>query len=302
MSFPSKPGRLLLTREQAFEALRRSLELTGLQEKTVSSRQTNVRVALAKQLSVVDHFLSGSYRRHTMIGPLKSADIDIVVVLDDRYKEQGARAVLELVKRSLLDEYIKGTKISRNGQAVTITFSDFIVDVVPAFVRPWWTWDAGWDICDSGRNGWISTNPKKHVTISASANKAHGGDLVPRIKQLKAWNVTAGSPLHSFHLEALAWSIFGTSWWWNNGKRSDWASARYFFDRARGQLRHQLPDPAGTGSDVADYLQGAALDSAVSKVTSAFERCVRADKCAKDNDADGMHKAYSQVFGDYYPL
>lgn len=301
MSSPPKADRLMLTREQAFEKLRSNLELTGLQEKVVATRQTNVRAAVSSQLSVVDDFLSGSYRRHTMIGPLKAADVDIVVVLNSGYKKQGARAVLELVKQALLDEYKKGTKISRNGRAVTITFSDFIVDVVPAFVRPWWTWDVGWDICDSGSNSWISTNPKKHVTISASANKAHGGDLVPRIKQLKAWNVTAGSPLHSFHLEALAWSIFGTLWWWNNGKRSDWASARYFFDKARGQLRHQLHDPAGNGSDVADYLQGAALDSAVSKVTSAFERCVRAEKCAKDNDVDGMHKAYGQVFGDYYP-
>jgi hypothetical protein len=52
---------------------------------------------------------------------------------------------------------------------------------------------------------------------------------------------------------------------------------------------------------VAAYLHGTALDSAVSKVTSAFERCVRADKCAKDNDASAMHEAYGQVFGSYYP-
>jgi hypothetical protein len=301
MSSPPKAGRLMLTRDQAFEKLRSNLELTGLQEKVIATRQTNVRAAVASQLSVVDDFLSGSYRRHTMIGPLKSADVDIIVVLDRSYRERGPRAVLELVKKALLVEYTRTPTISRNGQAVTITLSDFIVDVVPAFVRPWWKWDVGWDICDSGSNSWISTNPKKHVDISSAANKAHGGDLVPRIKQLKAWNVTVGSPLHSFHLEALAWSIFGTSWWWNNGKRSDWASVRFFFDKARGQLRHQLHDPAGTGSDVATYLQGAALDSAVSKMTSAFEQCVRADKCAKDNDVEGVHKAYGQVFGHYYP-
>lgn len=290
-----------LTRKQAFEELRSNLELTGLQETTVATRQNNVRTAVASQLSVVDDFLTGSYRRHTMIGPLKSADVDVLIVLDRGYKDRGPRAVLELVKKTLLDEYKTGTQISRNGQAVTITFSDFIVDVVPAFVRPWWTWDDGWDICDSGSNSWIATNPKKHVTISASANKTHGGDLVPRIKQLKTWNVTVGSPLQSFHLEALAWSIYGTSWWWNNGQKTDWTSARYFFDKARGQLRHQLHDPAGTGRDVAAYLHGTALDSAVSKVTSAFERCVRADKCAKDNDASAMHEAYGQVFGSYYP-
>lgn len=291
----------MLTRIQAFEELRNNLELSELQEKTVATRQNNVRDAVAGQLSVVGDFLTGSYRRHTLVGPLKQADVDVVVVLDRKYKDRGPRAVLELVRKALLVEYTRTPAISRNGQAVTITFTDFVVDVVPAFVRPWWTWNEGWEICNSGNDSWITTNPKKHVEISAAANKAHGGHLVPRIKQLKAWNRTAGEPLRSFHLEALAWSIFGTSWLWKNGQKSDWTSARYFFDKARSELRSQLHDPAGTGSDVAAYLHGTALDSAVKKVTGAYERCVRAEKCAKNEDPMGMHKAYGQVFGNYYP-
>jgi hypothetical protein len=291
----------MLTRIQAFEKLRHNLELSELQEKTVAARQNNVRDAVAGQLSVVGAFLTGSYRRHTLIGPLKRADVDVIVVLDRKYKDHGPRAVLDLVKTALLVEYTRTPAISRNGQAVTITFTDFVVDVVPAFVRPWWTWNEGWEICDSGSDSWITTNPKKHVEISATANRAHGGHLVPRIKQLKAWNRTAGEPLRSFHLEALVWSIFGTSWLWKNGQKSDWASARYFFDKARSELRSQLHDPAGIGSDVAAYLHGTALDSAVKKVTSAYERCVRAEKCAKNEDFTGMHTAYGHVFGDYYP-
>ncbi|MBF6555934.1 MAG: nucleotidyltransferase [Acidimicrobiales bacterium] len=292
----------MLTRQQAFEELRSNLELTALQEKTVATRQKNVRDAVAAQLFVAGDFLTGSYRRHTMIGPLKAADVDIVVVLDGRYKVRGPKAVLELVKKALLVEYTRTPRISQNGQAVTITFTDFVVDVVPAFVRPWWTWNEGWEICDSGSATWITTNPKKHVELSATANRAHAGQLVPRIKQLKAWNLSVGAPLRSFHLEALAWSIFGTSWLWKNGQSSDWASARYFFKNAQGDLRNQLPDPGGTGSDVAAYLHGTALDSAVSKVTAAHEQCGRAEKCAMDEDVAGMHKAYGQVFGEYYPF
>lgn len=291
----------VLTRVQAFEELRRNLELTGLQEKTVATRQNNVRDAVAGQLSVVGDFLTGSYRRQTLIGPLNQADVDVVVVLDRKYKDRGPRAVLELVRKALLVEYTRTPAISRNGQAVTITFSDFVVDVVPAFLRPWWTWNEGWEICDSGSDRWITTNPKKHVEISAAANRAHGGQMVPRIKQLKAWNRTAGEPLRSFHLEALAWSVFGTSWLWKSGQNSDWTSARYFFDKARTGLRSQLHDPAGAGSDVAAYLRGTALDSACKKVTSAYERCVRAEKYAKNEDLTGMHTEYGHVFGDYYP-
>lgn len=290
-----------LTRTQAFERLRSNLELTAPQETTVAARQTSVRAAVARQLPVVNAFLTGSYRRQTLIGPLKRADVDIVVVLDRDYKQRGPRAVLELVKKALLVEYPKTPEISRNGQAVTITFSDFIIDVVPAFVRPWWTWDDGWDICDSGSDRWIATNPKRHVEISAGANRLHGGQLVPRIKQLKAWNRTVGEPLCSFHVEALAWSIFGMSWWWYSSQTSDWASASYFFKKARGKLREPLHDPAGTGKDVAAYLHGTALDAAVSKVESAYERCLRAEKASEADNLAAMHEAYGRVFGSYYP-
>jgi hypothetical protein len=292
----------MVTRNEGFERLRTNLELTGLQERTVANRQASLRAALERQLTVVDSFLTGSYRRQTLIRPLSRADVDIVVVLNRSYRESGPRAVLDLVKKAPLAEYTTGTKISRNGQAVTITFTDFTVDVVPAFVRPWWsTWDEEcWDICDSGNARWIATNPKRHVAISSKANALHDGELIPRIKQLKAWNRTAGAPLRSFHLEALAWSIFGRSSWWYHPQASDWNSARYFFKKARGRLREPLPDPAGAGKDIGAYLHGTALDEAVSRAESALKRCERADEAAKNDDLAAMHDAYRRVFGDYY--
>lgn len=82
----------MLTREQAFAQLRTNLELTGLQEKAVATRQQNVRAAVADQLTVTDAFLTGSYRRHTLIGPLKQADGDVMVVLDRSYRSRGPKA------------------------------------------------------------------------------------------------------------------------------------------------------------------------------------------------------------------
>lgn len=118
-----------------FVGFRRNLEITDLQERVAAVRQERVRAAVARGLTVQDSFLTGSYRRRTMIGPLR-ADVDIVTVLDRIYRRRGPRAVLDLVKSTLQEEY-PSSRVSRNGQAVTIRFSDFTVDVVPAFV-PWW--------------------------------------------------------------------------------------------------------------------------------------------------------------------
>lgn len=120
----------------AFTTFKSRLEITDLQTQTVSARQKNVRDAVVAKMTVLDSFLTGSYSRSTMISPLAKADIDIFVVLDPKYFEQsGQAALLDKVKRALRATYPKTPEISRNGQAVTITFTDFKVDVVPSFNR-----------------------------------------------------------------------------------------------------------------------------------------------------------------------
>ena len=124
-------------------------------------------------------FLTGSYRRNTMIGPLGEADIDIFIVLDPRYDEQsGQYSCLRKFGKVLQKTYTKTPAISRNGQAVTITFSDFKVDVVPAFYRN----GGGYLIPDFQLRRWIPTDPKKHVDLWTTSNKAHKGDLVPILR------------------------------------------------------------------------------------------------------------------------
>ena len=217
----------------AFERLRTNLELTGLQERIVAVRQKSVRAAVERQLTVVDSF---SDRVIAAADAHPSALTDLRRCRRPRCELQKSRphAVTERTSKALLAEYPKGTKISRNGQAVTITITDFIVDVVPALARPWWsTWDEeSWHICDSGSDGWIATSPKRHVAISSKANALRDGDLVRRIKQLKAWNRTVLAPLRSFHLEApavgLRQVVVVVSL-----RAIDWDSARYFFKKMR---------------------------------------------------------------------
>jgi hypothetical protein len=135
---------------------------------------------------------------------MQEADVDIMVVLDGGCRRRGPRAVLDLVKDTLREQY-QTSQISRNRQAVTIRFSDFTVDVVPAF-GIWW--ESGvLDICNSGDGSWIRTSPQKHIEISGKVNKRADGLVVPAVKMLKASNRTAGWPLRSFHLEVLAWKV-----------------------------------------------------------------------------------------------
>ena len=216
------------TIDQGFARLRQNLEITSLQEGTVSTRQQNVRAAVERDLQVLDSFLAGSYRRNTMIAPLSEADVDIFMVLSPNYYQpDGHAALLDRVKRVLQKTYPKTPDISRNGQAVTIIFSDFKVDVVPAFYRN----GGGYLIPNSVLRQWIATDPKKHIEIWSAANRAHDSNLVPLIKMLKGWNKRHSALLRSFHLEVLILQIL------NNVTISDFPSGvRYVFDKAEAQL------------------------------------------------------------------
>jgi hypothetical protein len=287
----------------AFEDFRGNLEITGFEERVVAARQEKVRAAVAGGLSVGGSFLTGSYRRRTLIGPMRDADVDIVVVLDRGYRRRGPRAVLNLVKDTLREEY-PTSKISRNGQAVTIGFSDFTVDVVPAF-EVWWD-SATLDICNSGDGAWIRTNPRKHIEISSKINKRADGLVVPAVKMLKAWNRAAGRPLRSFHLEVLAWKVLDPGWrayvfGAGLGMGSDPENLARFFAEAPGRLRRKLPDPARDEGDLGAYLTDRARGEVISRLETAASRCQRAERLLVDGDVTGAAILYRKVFGDAFP-
>jgi len=287
------------TIQQAFLKLKSNLEITGLQEETVSTRQNNVRSVVEGGLQVKDSFLAGSYSRNTMIAPLKEADIDIFVVLASSYyfhyngQNGGQAGLLDFLKRTLRKTYTRTPDISRNGQAVTIHFEDFLVDVVPSFNRD----GGGFLIPDSINSKWISTDPKRHSEIMSQANKAHGGNLIPIIKMVKAWNRNIDRHFRSFHLEVLALHVF------NNVTISDFPSGmRFFFDRGRALISKQNADPAGYGGDVGSYIgTQAQIQEAEQKFQLAYERALKAEQYGTQGHTKYAIEMWSKIFGDYFP-
>jgi hypothetical protein len=277
-----------------FDKLKQNLQITDLQGSTVSTRQTNVRDAVKAELTVLDDFLTGSYKRSTMIAPLTKADIDIFMVLDPKYyKQNGQTYILDKVRDVLKETYPKSPKVSRDGQAVTITFTDFKVDVVPAFKRQ----GGGYLIPDCILSRWIPTDPKEHVTIWSAANAAHNGDLVPLIKIIKAWNRSNGDLLQSFHLESMVLQIL-------NGMTISnfWSGARYVFDKGRTVVESSVLDPAGYGSNTGAYLNTQAkLDAVVSRFDTAYARAINAEGLENQGKIEDAFSKWQLVFGSYFP-
>jgi hypothetical protein len=284
---------------QAFNQLKNKLEITGLQRERVATRQSNIREVLESGLEVVDSFLTGSYSRNTMIAPLSEADIDIFIVLDDRYfhryngQNGGQAGLLDLIKRTLKKTYTRTPDISRNGQAVTIRFEDFLVDVVPSFKLR----SRGFLMPNSITQQWITTDPKKHVEISSAMNQSHNGDYVPLVTMIKGWNKSHSSFFRSFHLETLALEIL------DNVAISDFPSGvRYYFSKGVSLISKKNSDPAGYGGDVGSYLDSREIiQEAEHRFQRAYELSSEAVILGNEGYTLQAISKWRTLFGDYFP-
>jgi hypothetical protein len=288
---------MAITILRAFDDFKSNLEITDLQQSTVSTRQNGVRDALKNELVVIDDFLTGSYSKSTLISPLNKADIDIFTVLDSKYyynyngQNGGQAGLLDLVKRALIKTYPKTPNISRNGQAITITFNDFIVDVVPAFKRN----GGGYLIPNSKSQTWIATDPTQHVNFMAAHNKARGGMLVPAVKMIKCWNRNINNAFVSFYLELLAASIF------NNIKITDFPSGmRYFFDKGRESIKFTIKDPVEFGGQINGLNNCDTVENAVKKFETAYKIAIKAEQGASSSIKNAIDE-WKKIFGDYFP-
>lgn len=286
---------------QSFLELKQNLEISDTQGTIISARQKSVRGVIEAKINLIEpfSFLTGSYCRQTLIAPLKEADIDIFFVLDPKYyhhyngKNGNQAGLLDGVRKVLLKTYTKTPDISRNGQAVTIRFNDFVVDVVPGFNRQ----GGGFLIPNSVNQSWIPTNPKKHVEIMSSANKAHNNELIPLIKMIKAWNKNNDKYFNSFHLEVIALEAL------NNVSITDFSSGvRYFFDKGRTLVAQKNLDPAGYGGDIGGYIDThEKVQEAIAKFQLAYDRAVKAEDYAKRGYAKDAIDMWIKIFGDYFP-
>lgn len=277
----------------AFQQFKANLEISSLQESTTSTRQQNVREAVANDFAVLDTFLTGSYRRNTMIAPLKSADIDVFAVLDPKYyATQNQHSLLISIMTTLKKRYPSTPRIKPDGQAVTITFTDFEVDVVPGFYRT----GGGFLIPDANLKRWIETDPKRHVELWSQSNKFHNGALVPLIKMIKCWNRANGDLLRSFHLEVLVRNVL------EGITITDYPSgARWVFDKMRGKVWFKVADPAGYSDDVASYLTKPEADKIIAALDRAFRKAVSAESNASYGYGRSAMEGWREIFGDYFP-
>ena len=235
------------------------LKMDDKEREDIREKHKALRVALRQKLPLVDDFLTGSYKRHTIIKPKKSDekfDVDVFVCFDrEEYGDKALKELREAVFGALtkiMEEQpelgITAVKDSQRRSVCVEYGSRFQIDVVPALEIEK---DKMYRIFDKKTLESVDSNPKYHAALLSEANEAYDERLVPIIKILKSWKrIHCSEILKSYHLELLAYSIF------LDKKFSSYSeSTAEFFAEVGSDLEEAcMKDPANEEHLIDEYL------------------------------------------------
>ena len=230
--------------DDAFDKLKSNLEITQTESNLAQTRHQLVRDHIEGWWELVDHFLTGSYARHTKTKKLKDVDIFVVVDPDGPQgslaKGSGRSAVLAL--RDVLAS--RWNDLDADDNVVTINYGNEDVasyEVAPVFARK----GGGYTMPNGA--GWMDTDPQAQAVLITAKNKECDGRFVPFVKMVKGINREAGDPIDpAFLLEVMGLELVLEPF----GRYRD--EIRFFLASVADRIVDDWQDPVGLGPDVND--------------------------------------------------
>lgn len=249
------------------------LHIAGLLGEYNARDQDRIRVhleeiksALEREVSgQVDLLYGGSVSKHTYVDGF--SDVDALVLLDRAGVDAAGPDELRAYFARRLRARFPNTAIVEGPLAVTVSFRDVEVQLLPAFRH-----GDGFAIGTGEGGAWAPIHPRRFAEALTTVNQLQGNKVVPVIKLLKG--ALASLPkdrrLKSYHLEALAVELFRDY----QGPRTTQALFRHFLSSAPSRILHPIADSTGQSTHVDAYL-GAANSLSRKIVSDTIDRAHR---------------------------
>lgn len=280
-----------------------NLKLGDDERNLIEAKHLALREKLREKLSLKDDFLTGSYKRHTIIKPKddkEKFDVDILIAFDkDDYSETELADLRKIVIGNLHEINAENPELGVTAinetqrRSIGVEFGqNFQIDIVPAVEIEK---DVLYKIFDRRTLEAVQSNPKLHAELLTKANEDTGGLLVPLIKILKAWKREKCDYVKSFHIELLAVKIFTGTTIGTLPK-----GLAKFFESAGDYLKSScLKDPANSEILIDEYLDKDGTREQICTLIEAekviAKAAVDAEQNENSNEAVGL---WMQVFGN----
>lgn len=312
------------TVSQRFTKFLSNLQLTGSQIDDAKTKHTGVRTALhnhyygshksagilynyaaelrssyanydvlAEKLATSTSYLVGSYGKNTAIRP--PSDIDILFIMPpsewskyNGYWGNGQSRLLQDVKNVLLKSY-PNTDIRGDGQVVSVRFTSYAVEVVPAFAVDYVAYYKYPDTSSGG--SWRDTDPKAEKTTLSESNKTNNRNTIKLIKMMKKWKKYCNVPLSSFAMELTVVDFLSTYAYSDKSETYyDWMVRDYL----EYLIQHKSSSYAIPGISEWLYIG----NSWLSRAETAYRRAIKACSYESNNEDRLATVEWKNIFGD----
>lgn len=247
----------MLASKQGTQASQRELEINEFLEallKDFNSRDVNaiqthlkeIEKVLGREIDGLDTILfGGSISKKTFIEG--ASDVDALVFLDsNKYKALSPKE-LQKTFCDLLQKRFPRTEISKGELAVTVKFSDYEIQLLPAIRE-----NGKIKIADRENRGWSAPiNISAFTNKLTKTNKSNGNKVVPVIKLAKdIFNkLPKKYQLSGYHVEALAVDAF-TAY---NGRYTLYDMTKHLLDYSVKRVLLPMHDVTGQSGIIDSY-------------------------------------------------
>lgn len=237
----------------------------------------------------------GSLGRNTAIKGV--SDLDMLFVLPDslytqydNYEGNGQSALLQRVKKEIQKRY-PNTIVRGDGQVVVVSFSNYEVEVCPAFEES----DGSYTYPDSNNGGkWKKTDPMPEIEESLDTIDETNQHFQHVCNMIRAWKNNIGFKMGGLLIDTLVYKFFN--------KYSDYKSAT--FDNYLSLFQDLFKYLKGLNKDQKYWYALGSNQHVYNKdgkfVTKAKNAYNKLD--GLDEDSDELYEKLQEIFGKDFPI
>ena len=281
---------------QMFEEFIDNLAISNKQ--TISDRYAELTKTLNKKFRDSDSETAntlqlGSFGRKTGIDGI--SDLDMLYIMPksswDTYNnaQNGQYKLLSDTKEAILTRYSR-TAVSVDRLVVTVTFSNFYIEVQPVFEQE----DGSFKYPDTKNGGsWKITKPREEIDEISSADKDKNQNLRRLCKMARAWKNKHGVAMGGLLIDTLAYNFLKSTNYYDDKSYLyyDWLSRDFF------KYLSELPDQ--------DYYLALGSNQRVAVKKKFQKKAKKAyDLCLKAIDAENqsyVNDKWKKIYGRPFP-
>ena len=211
----------------------------------IRTHLNEIEKVLDREIEGLDRILfGGSISKHTFIEG--TSDVDALVILDRAKYKDATPKELQTAFAKMLRQRFPKTEIKCGTLAVTVKFSNYEIQLLPAMKN-----NGKLQIASSDGSHWsTSINSTKFTEKLTATNKINGNKVVPVIKLAKS--ILSKLPpkyqLSGYHVEALAVDAFSTY----NGRYTLYDMTKHMLNYSVKRVLNPMNDVTGQSGIIDD--------------------------------------------------